>query len=404
MKGKTKLMLGASILLVATIIGAIVYACTIEGPSEVGLDYYSGIPAIVICRPIARVVDSLQQVQYQDVEVQEWIKGNRTDDTVRLKRNRYLSTCDLFFPDTTTYYFLPLRYYNYDLLLGPTVDSSSLTIPIWPNAFLWGKYGYTARDSIATFSEVSIIRHILSTQTHPFQVSVSMPDTFFVPGKQLLALVTIKNITSYQLVAPDSSKIDFLVQVFQGSTRIGSYEGRLQNGYWERIWWQPYEKENPLKLKSGESIAYIIDLSQRFPELSSFSYDSGRTLRVNALLNYNLIPLVGHSVRSDTLSVPFRVINSVAPTTLPTTFQLHQNYPNPFNPSTTISYDLPTRSHVTLRIFNVLGQEVATLVDGEVQAGRHEVGWNAARMTSGVYWYQLKANRFIETKKLILLR
>jgi hypothetical protein len=90
--------------------------------------------------------------------------------------------------------------------------------------------------------------------------------------------------------------------------------------------------------------------------------------------------------------------------TNPSTFKLHQNYPNPFNPSTTISYDLPTRSHVTLRIFNVLGQEVATLVDDEVRAGRHEVGWNAARMTSGVYLYQLKANRSIETKKLILLR
>jgi hypothetical protein len=85
-------------------------------------------------------------------------------------------------------------------------------------------------------------------------------------------------------------------------------------------------------------------------------------------------------------------------------FALYQNYPNPFNPSTTISYDVPTSSHVTLRIFNILGQEVATLVDGEVQAGRHQVRWDAAGLASAVYLCQLKANGFVETKKLILLR
>jgi hypothetical protein len=89
---------------------------------------------------------------------------------------------------------------------------------------------------------------------------------------------------------------------------------------------------------------------------------------------------------------------------IPTTPLLLQNYPNPFNSSTTISYDLPARSHVTLKIFNVLGQEVATLVNGNPEAGRHQVRWDAAGMASGVYLYRLKANAFIETRKLILLR
>jgi hypothetical protein len=85
-------------------------------------------------------------------------------------------------------------------------------------------------------------------------------------------------------------------------------------------------------------------------------------------------------------------------------FLLKQNYPNPFNPSTTISYDLPTRSHVTLKIFNLLGQEVATLVNGEVEAGRHQMQWNARGLSSGVYFYRLQAGKFVETRKLILLR
>ena len=89
---------------------------------------------------------------------------------------------------------------------------------------------------------------------------------------------------------------------------------------------------------------------------------------------------------------------------IPTTPLLHQNYPNPFNPSTTISYDLPVRSHITLKIFNVLGQDVVTLMDGEVQAGRHQVQWDANGVASGVYLYRIQAGTFVETKKMLLIR
>jgi hypothetical protein len=406
MTGKTKLVLGLTILLLAGIIGALVYACSIEGPNEVSLDYYSGVPAIVIGHPLRFVADSIDQVRYVDFEVKEWIKGNRTDVTIRLKKNWNLSSCDLleFFRDTTTYYFLPLHYYNYNLGLGPTIDSSWLTIPYWPDAFWWGEYKFFTRDSIPTFSEVSIIRHIIDTKSHPFRISLSTSDTVFVPGKPLLTRVTVKNITSYQLVVPDSSKIDFHVDIYDSVRKIDSLEGKKRETWRERIWWLPYEKENLLKLKSGESISYIIDLSQRFPELSSFSYGSQRTLKVNALLNYYLIPLYGHSVRTDTLALPFGIVASVELGNVPIAYRLFQNYPNPFNPSTTISYDLPTRSHVTLRIFNVLGQEVATLVNGQVEAGRHTVHWNAGRLASGVYFCRMTASDHLSIRKLIMTK
>jgi hypothetical protein len=178
----------------------------------------------------------------------------------------------------------------------------------------------------------------------------------------------------------------------------------MRDGYRECIWWLPYEKENQRRLKSGESTSYVIDLSQRFPELSSFSYSPQRALKITALLNYYLIPLYGHSVRSDTINLRFGLVNVVEPLALPGKFRLFQNYPNPFNPSTTISYDLPTRSVVALRIFNVLGQEVATLVSGDVEPGKHQVGWDAHRLSSGVYFYRLQAGEFVENKKMILLR
>jgi photosystem II stability/assembly factor-like uncharacterized protein len=89
---------------------------------------------------------------------------------------------------------------------------------------------------------------------------------------------------------------------------------------------------------------------------------------------------------------------------LPVTFRIYQNYPNPFNPSTTISYDLPRRSYVTLKIFNVLGQEVATLVNEIQEEGFKSVKFDAGGLSSGVYFYQLQADNFVENKKMILLR
>ncbi len=89
---------------------------------------------------------------------------------------------------------------------------------------------------------------------------------------------------------------------------------------------------------------------------------------------------------------------------LPTKFFLAQNYPNPFNPTTTISFSLPSKSFVTLKVFDLIGREVATLVNEKEPAGSYQVHWNAANMPSGVYFYRLQAGSFTQTKKFILLK
>jgi hypothetical protein len=89
---------------------------------------------------------------------------------------------------------------------------------------------------------------------------------------------------------------------------------------------------------------------------------------------------------------------------LPQDFVLFQNYPNPFNPSTTIEFTLPHSSMVTLKIFNILGEEVSTLVSEELSTGKYEYKWDAADMVSGVYLYKITAGDFEQTKKLILLK
>ena len=94
---------------------------------------------------------------------------------------------------------------------------------------------------------------------------------------------------------------------------------------------------------------------------------------------------------------------------VPATFTLHQNFPNPFNPITTLSYDLPEDSGVRLTIFDMLGNEVATLVNTNQQAGFKSVKWNATDsmgrpVSAGVYLYQIQAGEFVQTKKMVLLK
>ena len=88
----------------------------------------------------------------------------------------------------------------------------------------------------------------------------------------------------------------------------------------------------------------------------------------------------------------------------PVSFCLDQNYPNPFNPSTKITYSIPHKSFVFLKVFDQLGSKVAELVQEEREAGRYEIDFNASDLSSGVYFYKIQAGDFVETKKMILLR
>lgn len=89
---------------------------------------------------------------------------------------------------------------------------------------------------------------------------------------------------------------------------------------------------------------------------------------------------------------------------IPENYSLDQNYPNPFNPSTTIKFRLPVNSFVSLKVYNVLGKEVATLVSEEMFAGTYEVNFNADNLSSGVYFYKLESENFVKTNKMVLVK
>jgi hypothetical protein len=127
------------------------------------------------------------------------------------------------------------------------------------------------------------------------------------------------------------------------------------------------------------------------------------TIIAQGLNNLSSIELL--KLWADQVSYAFRNVPvSVPHVGEPMGFALMQNFPNPFNPATTIQYALPQRSHVTLEVFNVLGQPVATLVNGEVEAGEHAVQFDAAGLASGVYFCRMQARGFTQTRAMCLVR
>ena len=104
-----------------------------------------------------------------------------------------------------------------------------------------------------------------------------------------------------------------------------------------------------------------------------------------------------------------RKITDVKEETLPGEFALQQNYPNPCNPSTTIQYSIPgnvveTLHATSLRVFDILGNEVATLVNENKPTGNYEVKFDASNLSSGIYFYKLQSGSFVQTKKFILIK
>ena len=89
---------------------------------------------------------------------------------------------------------------------------------------------------------------------------------------------------------------------------------------------------------------------------------------------------------------------------VPIQYKLYQNYPNPFNPTTIIKFDLPANSNVKLTVYDIAGNEVARLVNQQLQAGSYSFNWNASAISSGVYLYKLQTERYSETHKMILVK
>jgi hypothetical protein len=124
--------------------------------------------------------------------------------------------------------------------------------------------------------------------------------------------------------------------------------------------------------------------------------------------DYQSALVVTHEALGSPTTIPVLLSISVGgvddETSLPTEYALHQNYPNPFNATTSVRFDLPQEGRVTLTLYNVMGQAVATMVDGVFTAGRHQVSYEASDLPSGMYLMKLEAGSYSSMKKVLLLK
>lgn len=117
---------------------------------------------------------------------------------------------------------------------------------------------------------------------------------------------------------------------------------------------------------------------------------------------FTLGPNGSISYEGGSLKIPVSV--ELRESNLPQMFFVEQNYPNPFNPTTTIKFGLPAASHVTIKVFNILGKEIATLLDGRIDAGMHKLSFDATNLSAGIYFYQVQAVDFVEIKRMVLVK
>jgi hypothetical protein len=196
-------------------------------------------------------------------------------------------------------------------------------------------------------------------------------------------------------------------------TDVSSFTATVVNGTGVRLDWTTLSESNTYGFEVERSTGNtnnFITLPNSFvpgngtsPEPHSYSYLDTTAAPGEWIYRLKLIEVGGAVRYSD--SVHILVVTGVDQSTLPKEFVLYQNYPNPFNPSTILRYNIPRASQVTLRVYNVLGQEVATLVNGEKLAGSYQVRLNAkGDMASGVYYYRLEAGSFVQTRKLVLVK
>ncbi|MER3525308.1 MAG: hypothetical protein C4326_15010 [Ignavibacteria bacterium] len=198
-----------------------------------------------------------------------------------------------------------------------------------------------------------------------------------------------------------------------GNTIVIAYHAMIKNdtsanGYNNSDIFMVYSTNGGVSWSTPRNLTNTRGLDERFVSVAPWNEPG----QVNLVWQED--PEAGGNIIGDPGAVPRRTRQVFLKTSiitdvrsekeLPTAFALEQNYPNPFNPGTKIVYSIPVGTHVTLKVFNALGQDVATLVDDFRSAGTYEADFSAAHLASGVYYYTLRAGNFVETKKMALIK
>lgn len=248
---------------------------------------------------------------------------------------------------------------TYSYTASPATTGATLV----GNTFTW-KPNYDQAGAYSVTFKVTDRGGLSATKTVAIVVNnVNRPPQFTaeIPNNQVIPVhnVPVAFEFIYRATDPDGDPVTF---------RIVSGPGEIStNGYY--LW-------APTPSQAGKSFVLIVEVSD-----GSLTATSTRTIKV-----------------SDT------VVGVEEEAGMPKEYSLMQNYPNPFNPATTIKFGLPKDSHVKLSVYNILGQEVATLVNGFMSAGYHTIRFDASGMNTGMYIYKIEADNFVSMKKMMYVK
>ncbi len=257
-------------------------------------------------------------------------------------------------------YFWPQKYYNFVTAYNDTVASyDSVDVPV---------YGASSETKMK-------LKRILYLPSWITKYTLWSMDSLMKPAGATV------NVSGNLNVDPGFSATNVLNQI----DTLDAYVAKICTGTLDRPWfYNPNNALYPPVWPLPENLAY-----------TNASLQAGGTDGF-ALGDLNWFP----SQKAQWLTTG--VTNNAKGA--PATYALSQNYPNPFNPSTTIAYDIAKSGITTLKVYNLLGQEVASLVDGYVPAGNYKVTFDASRLSSGVYFYTLHSGNYVMSKKLMLLK
>jgi hypothetical protein len=190
----------------------------------------------------------------------------------------------------------------------------------------------------------------------------------------------------------------------------GVYRMSKDSSVWQKFPLQGVSGYNTYSMYSSDSVLYVstsvgLFQSQNNGEVWKRIDDNLPELEVRSVTVYKDYVFAGTFGRSIFRRPLSEVLTSVKKEeTTPKEFSLSQNYPNPFNPKTTITFSITKESYVTLKVYNVLGEEVRTLLSEEQPLGEHNIAFDASALPSGVYFYRITAGKLMATQKMVLLR
>ncbi|HEY3296072.1 MAG TPA: T9SS type A sorting domain-containing protein [bacterium] len=268
----------------------------------------------------------------------------------------------------------------------PRVASDSLFTHVY---FNWEPQGHPPTPYMQPHFDIhfymisSLARRLIPAGVDTFQVPSQFVPPNYTPGPPPVQVVP--GMGTHWL---DSTSAEFHGHMFTHTLIYGFYHGQFI--FYEPMVTRAYFMMNP-------------DSTFQIPQPESYQrtgyYPTTYTVSYNAD-SYTYTVSIGGFVFRNVGGAG--VDDPVA--ARPSGYELADNYPNPFNPSTSIQFVLPRASRVSLTIYNLLGEEVASLVDGMLSEGSHTVQFNGSTMGSGVYFYRLKTDGFVSTKKMIMLK